>query len=260
MDQISRVIRNDEMTAGYRRLVFLAPHIAETARPGQFVHVQIPGLRDRILRRPFSISSADPAAGTVTVIFKVVGLGTTELAKVKAGVEFPVLGPLGNGYRPVPGSTPVLIAGGYGSASTLFLAERSEKTGLVLMGARTEHDLILRDEYQALGFRLLAATNDGSFGRRGFVTDLLEEALSSVPDPAVYACGPRPMLFALGRLLEGRGIPAQLSLDQHMCCGVGACFACVVKLKDADSPDGFRYSRSCKEGPVYPAEEVYCRE
>ena len=256
-DQISQVISNGELTAGYWRIVFRAPDIAAAAVPGQFVHVQIPGLKDRILRRPFSISSVDKKEGTVTVVFKVVGLGTEELTKVAAGTEMPVLGPLGNGYTMRDEKTPILVTGGYGSASTLFLAECSAKKGIVLMGARTEQDLILREEYKALGFDVRVATNDGSCGHKGFVTELLEQALKDAPDAVIYACGPKPMLYALGKQTLSTGVETQLSLDQHMCCGVGACFACVIKMNDPESPDGFRYARTCSEGPVFDATEVY---
>lgn len=256
-DQISQVVSNGELTAGYWRIVFRAPDIAADAVPGQFVHVQIPGLKDRILRRPFSISSVDKKNATVTVVFKVVGLGTEELTKVTAGTAMSVLGPLGNGYTIRQDKTPILVTGGYGSASTLYLAECSEKKGIVLMGARTEADLILRDEYKALGFDVRVATNDGSCGHKGFVTELLDQALKDAPDAVIYACGPKPMLYALGKLTLSSNVETQLSLDQHMCCGVGACFACVIKMNDAESPDGFRYARTCSEGPVFDATEVY---
>ncbi len=257
MDQVATILQNDELAAGYRRIVFSVPGIAAEAQPGQFVHVQIPSLRDRILRRPFSISSADPVKGTLTVVYKVVGLGTKELARIRPGASCAVLGPLGHGYGIRQEKTPVLVTGGYGSASTLFLAERSAKKGIVLMGARTASDLILVQEYKNLGFDVRTATNDGSDGVKGFVTALLEDALKDAADPVIYACGPRPMLYALGRQTLPLGVETQLSLDQHMCCGVGACFACVIKVKDETFPDGFRYSRTCKEGPVYDAKEVY---
>ncbi|MBR2434421.1 MAG: dihydroorotate dehydrogenase electron transfer subunit [Lentisphaeria bacterium] len=257
IDQRSIVLANEELTAGYRRIVFRAPDIAAEAAPGQFVHVQIPTLRDRILRRPFSICSVDVSAGTVTVVFKVVGQGTGELARVAAGTGMQILGPLGKGYTLRQDAVPLLITGGYGSASTLFLAERAAKKGIVLMGARTEQDLILREEYAALGFDVRVATNDGSCGVKGFVTELIPQALADAGNPVIYACGPKPMLYAVGRQMLSTDVETQLSLDQNMCCGVGACFACVIKVNDAGSPDGFRYARTCSEGPVFFAGEVY---
>lgn len=261
MDIFCKILRNDVVRGPYRRIVFDAPEIAASAQPGQFVHVKIPPLRDRILRRPFSICDADRATGELTLVYKIVGEGTNVLAAMRPGESCFVLGPQGNGYTlPAPEEKiyPILAAGGYGSASTFLLARRLQGKGTLLTGARTAADLLLTDEYRALGFDVLTATDDGSAGRRGLVTDLLSAALDKAAGHGkIFACGPSPMLMALGRLSLTLGVPCELSLDQHMCCGVGACFACVVKIKDESSPDHWRYSRSCKEGPVYGAEEVY---
>ena len=260
MDSECRIKRNEALKSGYRRIVFDAPEIAARAKGGQFVHVRIPPLRDRILRRPFSISNADPVSGELTVVYKVVGHGTAELARMREGESCRILGPLGKAYT-VPSSEtfPVLVAGGYGSAALYLTAKNAPRKGILLLGARTGDDLILVEDFEQLGFEVRIATDDGSAGHRGLVTDLLEDALAGRDRAGcmVYGCGPTPMLLALGRLTLEKQVSAELSLDQHMCCGVGACFACVVKIKDASSPDGWRYSRSCKEGPVYNAEEVY---
>ena len=169
------------------------------------------------------------------------------------------MGPLGKGY-PMPSvdETPILVAGGYGSAAILPLAERSAEKGVLLLGARSSADIILTEEYENAGYEVRLATQDGSLGRRGLVTELLDGALADAKKtPVLYACGPTPMLMALGKIAVEKNVKCYLSLDQHMCCGIGACFACVVKVKDPSSPDGWRYSRSCKEGPVYTADEVY---
>ncbi|MBO4633599.1 MAG: dihydroorotate dehydrogenase electron transfer subunit [Lentisphaeria bacterium] len=260
MDFECRIKNNEALKSGYRRIVFDAPEVAARAKGGQFVHVQISPMRDRILRRPFSISNADPASGELTVVYKVVGRGTAELAQMRAGESCRILGPLGNAYTVPDAETfPILVAGGYGTAALYLTAKNAPRKGILLLGARTKDDLILVEDFERLGFEVRIATNDGSAGQRGFVTELLSGALSG-RDKAkcmVYGCGPTPMLLALGRLTLDQEVRAELSLDQHMCCGVGACFACVVKIKDPASPDGWRYSRSCKEGPVYNATEVY---
>ena len=240
--------------------MFDAPGIAAQAQGGQFVHVKITPMRDRILRRPFSISNADPATGELTVVYKVVGHGTAELAKMSGGETCRILGPLGNAYTAPDADTfPILAAGGYGTAALYLTAKNAPRKGILLLGARTKDDLILVEDFEKLGFEVRIATNDGSAGHKGFVTELLDGALEG-RDKAkcrIYGCGPTPMLLALGKLTLEKKTDAELSLDQHMCCGVGACFACVVKIKDTASPDGWRYSRSCKEGPVYNATEVY---
>ena len=260
MDFECRIKQNEPLKSGYRRIVFDAPDIAKAAKGGQFVHVQITPMKDRILRRPFSISNADPATGELTVIYKVVGHGTAELAQMREGETCRILGPLGNAYTAPEAETfPILAAGGYGTAALYLTAKNAPKKGILLLGARTKDDLILVEDFEKLGFEVRIATNDGSVGHKGFVTELLAGALKG-RDKAkcmVYGCGPTPMLLALGKLTQENQVAAELSLDQHMCCGVGACFACVVKIKDQTSPDGWRYSRSCKEGPVYNATEVY---
>lgn len=253
------ILENSCLKGLYRQIVFSAPEIAAKARPGQFVHIRIPGLRDRILRRPFSICGYETQTGTLTVVYKIVGAGTSELAEMRPGESCNIMGPLGNGY-PVPaeGETPILVAGGYGSAAILPLARNSAEKGILLFGARTSADLILAEEYEAAGYDVRLATQDGSAGYQGLVTGLLDGALADAEKkPVLYACGPTPMLMALGKIAVAKQLPCYLSLDEHMCCGIGACFACVVKMKDPSSPGGWRYSRTCKEGPVYSADEVY---
>jgi len=256
--QSGEIIRIRHWKGDYYQIAFYAPEICRTARPGQFVHVKIANLEAHILRRPFSINDVDPESGALIVTCKVVGAGTAALAQLAPGTVCGVMGPLGNGYAvPDDDEIPVMIAGGYGAAAMYLVAKRAKHPGILLLGARSAADLILDEEYRKLGCEVRIATNDGSAGRKGLVTALLEEVLqsSAAPRCRFYACGPTPMLLAAGRMLlaAGRG-DAELSLDQHMCCGVGACFACVVKVRDGES---WRYSRSCKEGPVYPASEVY---
>lgn len=260
MDFECAIRKNESLKGGYFRVVFDAPGIAATARGGQFVHVRIPSMRDRILRRPFSISDADPATGGLTVVYKVIGCGTEELSRLRTGDVCNIMGPLGRPYT-LPGKDtfPILVAGGYGTAALYLLAKNAPRKGILLLGARSGGDLILTAEFEKLGFEVRIATDDGSVGHKGFVTELLEGALAgrSLKECFVYGCGPTPMLLALGKQTLALAVNAELSLDQHMCCGVGACFACVVKVKDLSLPDGWRYSRSCKEGPVYNASEVY---
>lgn len=253
------IVSNDVLQGGYLKVRFFAPEICSRAAPGQFVHVKIARLRDRLLRRPFSICDV-AEDGMLTVIYKVVGSGTDVLASLEPGVVCDLLGPLGKPFSlPAVHEFPIIVAGGYGAAATLLLARRSPRKGLLLLGARSRDDLILTDAFTEAGFMVLAATDDGSCGKHGRVTELLPEALAAHRDKAVrvYGCGPMPMLLALAENLMANGYDnGELSLDHLMCCGVGACFACVVKVK-SDNADGWRYARTCKEGPVFRADEVY---
>ena len=259
MYKTGEIISNRCLKGDYYQAVFYAPEIAAAAVPGQFVHVQIAQMSANILRRPFSINNTDPAAGTVQITYKVVGSGTEVLSKLAPGVVCDLMGPLGNGYKmPAADEIPVMIAGGYGTAAMFMLSKLAANKGVLLVGARGDADLILLEDYQAQGTEVRVATNDGSVGTKGFVTVLLEDLLkNSEPGKKYrfYACGPTPMLMTAGKMLCDAGREdGELSLDHVMCCGVGACFACVVKVKDGDS---FRYARSCSEGPVFTAGEVY---
>ncbi|MBE6368371.1 MAG: dihydroorotate dehydrogenase electron transfer subunit [Lentisphaerae bacterium] len=259
MYKTGEIISNRCLKGDYYQVIFYAPEIAEKAIPGQFVHVQIDKSSAHILRRPFSINNTDPAAGTVQVTYKVVGSGTEVLAGLKPGAVCDLLGPLGNGYKlPADDEIPVMIAGGYGTAAMFMLSKLAKNKGMLLVGARGDADLILLDDYRQQGCDVQVATNDGSVGTKGFVTVLLEDVLKNAPAGQkyrFYACGPTPMLMAAGKLLcAANREDGELSLDHVMCCGVGACFACVVKVKDGDT---FRYARSCSEGPVFTAGEVY---
>ena len=252
------IISNDVLKGEYRRVVFDAPAIAPEVAPGQFVHVQIANLSDRILRRPFSVCEVGDS-GELTIIYKIVGSGTAALAELAPGVKCSVLGPRGTPFSiPAENIRPLMVAGGYGSAATLILAKRSTNPGILLLGARTSEDLILIDEFEKIGFEVRVATEDGSLGRKGLVTKLLAEALENgaAEKFAIKGCGPHGMLMAVGKMLLKAGVDGELSLDHLMCCGVGACFACVVKV-NADNDDGWRYARTCSEGPVFKASEIW---
>ena len=254
----AEIIANRRIQGDYFELVFSAPEIAARAAAGHFTHIRIDRRQDRILRRPFSIHDADPAAGTVTVVYKVVGRGTAALSGLEAGVSIDALGPLGRAYTPPEaGVLPVAVAGGYGAAAMFMLTRK--QPGVLLFGARSKADVILTDRYRDAGYEVRVATNDGSEGVKGFVTDLIPALVAENPGRKLffYGCGPHPMLMALAKLLRSRGLDGELSVDHVMCCGVGACFACVVKVNDPGSADGWRYARSCSEGPVFQLADVY---
>ena len=251
------IISNTQLKNTYYKVDFHAPELCENAKAGQFAHVKISGIPNKVLRRPFSISNVDKN-GTLTIIYKVVGTGTEVLSTLKPGAICDIMGPLGNPFTaPVKPEIPVIIAGGYGTAATYLIAKNSQVPGILLLGARSSKDLILTEEFRKLGFEVKVSTEDGSEGHKGRVTELMEKQLSgNTGNMKFYACGPHGMLMAAGKIILEHGLDGELSLDHLMCCGVGACFACVVKVK-ADSEDGWRYARTCKEGPVFKASQVY---
>lgn len=252
-----QIIENSRLKGDYFLVRFHAPEICRKARAGQFVHVRIDAAGDRILRRPFSIQECDGDA--LSVVYKTVGHGTQRLSELKPGAVCDLMGPLGIGFTdPESDATPVLVAGGYGAAATYMLTKQISQRGIFLLGARGEEDVLLTDAYEKVGYDVRVATNDGSRGYRGFVTVLVEQLLKERPNEKFffYGCGPNAMLMALARILQKEKQPGELSIDHLMCCGVGACFACVVKIK-ADTPEGWRYARTCSEGPVFNLDTVY---
>jgi dihydroorotate dehydrogenase electron transfer subunit len=248
----------------YHALTLVAPEIAEGARPGQFVHLQVPGDRSLPLRRPFSIWRAE-RAGTVEVVFDVVGAGTRVLAGLRPHDTVDALGPLGRPFGPpeAPASC-LLVGGGYGAAPLFFLAtELRARRCLVhlVLGAATAGRLLDPVEAERLGHSLTVTTDDGSAGHRGLVTDPLAGLLATTGAGRVYACGPMPMLAAVSRLAAAAGVPCQVAVEEQMACGTGICFSCVVPVGGGSgglkvsSPESrsaeTRMARSCLEGPVF---------
>ncbi len=244
------LLRNDCIKGDYFRATFQVEDIPGECRPGQFIHLRIPGLEHRILRRPFSVFNVEEDC--ISIIYKVVGEGTARLSTLAPGCAMNILGPLGRPFA-IPSGEFIIVAGGYGCAATYLLARRSPEKPLVLIGGRSSGDILLKEEYQHLGCKVLVSTDDGAEGFKGRVTGLLETVAR--PGSRIAACGPLPMLKALQSAMEAGSMEGELSLDHAMCCGVGACFACVTKLKDG-GPQGWRYARICKEGPVFNAGDI----
>jgi len=257
LEQTVQIVSNERDTHSYFRLVLRAPQIAPLIQPGQFAHVRILPLMDALLRRPFSIFQV--ADDTFSILYKTVGKGTSALARMHAGEEVSVIAPLGHGFT-VPkagGETPLLVAGGYGMAAMYLLAQRSPQKGIVFVGGRKRVDILCEKEFAALGWKVRATTEDGSHGEKGLVTQpLLAEIRnrkSEIGNRKLFACGPTGMLKAVGKIAEDFNIPAELSMDEHMCCGVGVCLTCVIPVKTGDS---WEYQRTCTEGPVFDSRQV----
>lgn len=248
----------------YFRLAFSSPSLARLAKPGQFVTVSLDRPGFPLLRRPFSIYRV--RGNEVELFIKVVGRGTEMLAAAQPGEMISVLGPLGQGVFCIDGQRPhtLLVGGGIGMAPFLFLAESLGKMpGIhfeLLFGGRTARDLVGHDPFDKLGIPCFTATEDGSEGHRGPATDLLRNRLGEYsPDECqVLACGPLPMLKAIAAICATAGVPAQVSLESLMACGMGACLGCVVPIRDAAG--SIVYERVCHEGPVFDASRLAWEE
>ncbi len=260
-----KVLKQNAIVPGCYRLDLAAPAIAGTAAPGQFLHVRCGDTLDPLLRRPFSIHAVDRERGTVALLYRVVGRGTALLAQKQKDDPVSLLGPLGSGFTmPGSGEKILVLAGGIGVAPLYFLLQelsRLNHRAAVFLGAPTGKQLLCARAIKALGHGVVTATDDGSEGFAGTVTALWEHLLHSrgdaeratIPD-RVYGCGPRGMLKNLCALLKERGIPGEVSLEERMGCGVGACLSCACRTLDGEG--GIRYRRACVEGPVFPAGEV----
>ena len=243
-----------DIGAGYRRLTLSAPEVCPQVKPGQFIHLRVPGLGESLLRRPFSIYRAEN--GTISILYKQVGLGTHELALLPVGKPADFIGPLGNGFPlpPPAEATPVLVAGGYGVAPLYLLARNLDRKGIVFVGGRTAEDLLCLEDFRGIGWEVSLTTEDGSAGLQGRVTDALDRWLPDAGKVILYACGPDGMLQALDERFVRMALPGWLSLDKHMGCGVGACLACVQRVHTEDGQTAWK--RCCCDGPVFAVGEI----
>lgn len=265
-DITARVTRNVDLGGGNYLLEFPVPaDVRDTMEPAQFFMIGVPD-SDVLLRRPFSVCGLpgtfdDGADDAAQVLYKVYGRGTALLASLAPGAEVTVLGPLGEGFTPPddPEATPVLVAGGIGSAPFPLWIDRlragSPRRPKMFYGGRGAADLPL-DAWFRDHADLETATEDGSSGTTGRVTAPLERWLDAHRgDPmTLYACGPDPMLRAIRRIALERGLACQLALEAHMACGFGVCIGCVVPVHDGDG--GIEYRRVCVDGPVMAAESL----
>jgi dihydroorotate dehydrogenase electron transfer subunit len=253
----AEVLRSEQLTRDVFRLTLFAPEIAKAARPGQFVMLRVTdaGL-DPLLRRPFSIYQAT-SDGRLQFLYKVVGKGTRIMTGLHPGQLVDLVGPLGRGFMLEERDHCCLIGGGMGAAPLFFLAtwllRQGETAPLVFMGARNEEELgAATADFQALGIRVVKATDDGSAGHHGYVVDLLVEELGTNSQPRhVYSCGPYPMLRAVSQLCHLHKTPCQVSLETMMACGISACLGCAIPKAHLDG-----YLHVCKDGPVFDTGQV----
>ena len=254
------LVAREPLDGPYVVLTVRHAEVARTARAGQFVMIKAGTSAEPPLRRPFSILTVDPRTDTFRLFLKTIGSGTRALAALAPGDLAQCLGPLGRPFTaPPPGHEALLVAGGYGIAPFHLFCEELLRGGgraRVFYGGRTAADLQVREPFAAMGVPLVPTTDDGSLGHHGRVTEAVEAYLDARTGPvALYACGPDPMLHAVARLAARRGLPAQVSLDPWMGCGVGTCLGCVVWMQSASEPRP-HYRCACTEGPVFDAREV----
>ena len=239
----------------YWTVSFSAPELADRARPGQFVEIAVDA-KYSLLRRPFSIakvSKQGPAAGTVDVVFDAGGPGTEWLTQVGLHDLVDVVGPLGTAF-PVPKRkvSCLLVGGGYGAAPLFYLAEELTRQGLrvdMIIGAATRGRILNAIEAKRISASVTFTTEDGSHGEQGRVTDVLPGVVETCRTGVVYACGPMPMLRAVSEQCQELELPVQVAVEEHMACGIGVCFTCVLPIRTRDGE--LKMRRACLEGPVF---------
>lgn len=274
------VIENVCTAEGTYRMRIAAPEIAQRITPGQFLMVRLADHNDPLLGRAFAlydvIRDAAGMATAVDFVYLKKGKLTTPLADYGPGRTIEVWGPLGNGFANLSCDHLIMVAGGIGQTPFLAVGKealsvagygdspRSVRAGKATLcyGVRTANLLAGAEDFRAAGIDLRIASDDGSVGRQGLVTELLREVLAESPAEAtkqVVCCGPEPMMEAVAGVCEELGVPCQVSLETPMACGIGVCFSCVAKVKQDDGPgaeESWDYKRTCVEGPVFDAAKI----
>lgn len=245
------VVANELIAAGVYRLIIRAPRMADAAQPGQFVHLKVNNLTAPLLRRPISIADTNRGAGTIDLIYRIVGSGTAFLSGVPVGEQLDCLGPLGQGFT-LQCERPLLVGGGMGLAPLVYLAKAlCPKPITVLMGGRTKDELFWEDVFAPVCDQLQLTTDDGSTGTKGFTVDVLPELIKQGNFDTIFTCGPRPMMEQVAKIASQYGLACQVSLEEYMACGLGGCLACSCAGTDG------RRRKVCTEGPVFQAREVF---
>lgn len=253
--ELCQIVSQAEIAEHIFKLTLQGELVRDMNEPGQFVHLKIAQHFEPLLRRPISISDIQKDKNQFTMIYRAEGRGTALLSEKKPGDVVDVLGPLGNGFpihEAKPGETALLVGGGIGIPPLFELSKQLVKQGvnvIHVLGFQSANVVFYEDEFTKLG-ETYVATVDGSYGTKGFVTNIIEDR--KLTFDVLYSCGPTPMLKALENNYLDKKV--YLSLEERMGCGIGACFACVCHT--GDDPTGYTYKKVCSDGPVFKAGEV----
>jgi len=267
----SRIVEHRSIAKDTWELTLEAPNLARWTLPGQFFMVRLAGLNDPLIGRALAMfdrgldSQGNPQ--TVSVAYVVKGKYTQALSRFKAGQTVEIWGPLGNAFSNQPVDHLILVAGGVGITPMLSLSSAALGQGTysqegnfakqvtLCYGARTQEYLVALDVFEARGVRLAIATEDGSLGHRGRVTEVLKDLLSrSEGTSRIACCGPEPMMQAVSKIAHEHNVPCEVSLETPMACGIGICFTCVAKIDQGDGT--WDYRRTCVEGPIFESQSI----
>ena len=221
---------------------------------GQFAMLRLPNRSDPLLGRPLAVYrlTRSATAAVMEFVYLVVGKMTARLAELRPGDQLEIWTPLGNGFQPDNAKHHILVAGGIGQTPFLMFAEQHPNSTL-LYGVRTAERIACAEDFEQLGIDVRIATDDGSWGHHGAVTELIQTVYRPDESTKIVACGPQPMLQAAFHVARNLGLPCDVSLESPMSCGLGICFGCVVEYRSGGNPDEWDYRRTCVDGPVFDA-------
>jgi len=249
------ILKNEKLSEEIFKLTFKDKEIAQKSKMGQFLEIKAGEGIDNLLRKPISINNI--IGNEISLLYKIVGSGTKKLSTYAKDDKISVLGPLGNGFPDIKNKEVLLVAGGIGYGPFSYVVQQIEKWKL-FYGVRDKKELVLDEymEYEEQGKAILV-TDNGSYGKKGYVTNELEEYLKiSSKDKVIFCCGPKIMMKKVSEIANKYSVTAYLSLETYMGCGIGACVGCVQKIKNIRKEKGWEYKKVCKDGPVFTAEEV----
>lgn len=254
LEEKGKVLANRQLTERLWLVDIEVASLGSQLEPGQFVHLQIPGMEGHILRRPFSVFYTSEGGRVITILYQVVGFGSKRLSALEPGTQVSLMGPIGHGWHAPAGvEHALLVAGGVGGAPLFLHAKELVEQGVdveVVLGAQNADALVVEPRYtELLGHEPLIATDDGSRGHAGFCTDLVSKRIAEKSFDYVACCGPEPMMRIVSGITLEAGVPTFVSLEKRMACGIGACLSCIVETKQGRK-------RSCVDGPIFDASEV----
>lgn len=255
MDTVYKISNAVQLNTDTFLFTVKSDKVSKKARPGQIVNIKCGEENGVILRRPISICSVDRENGTFDIVFQIRGKGTKILSGYKTGDDIDAMGPLGQGFTLYKKHKRIIaVGGGIGIFPLLqLLKDHPAENKKTILGFRSKANVILENEFKDACDELFISTDDGSYGEKGFVTDILKKELDKEPADMVFFCGPLPMMKLGAGIVKEYNIPCEFSMEQRMGCGIGACLVCVCKTKKGDDWD---YTQVCKKGPVFSGEEI----
>ena len=252
------IISNEKIAEGIYKIIFKSQYVAQNAKPGQFINIKCSDGLDAYLRRPVSICAVDKKENAVTIVFQIKGKGTQLLSNKKQGDMLDIIGPLGYGnFSTQQNKRVIVVGGGVGIFPLYELLKQLNGVcdeRIAILGFRNKDLVVMEKEFKSECENLLIATDDGSYGVKGFTTNLLLEQIKKHTIDMIYTCGPLPMIKKVAQIAAENNINCEVSLEERMGCGIGACLVCACKTKKDDNTIG--NSHVCYDGPVFNAREV----